>query len=58
MHGSGTFSWSDGRRYMGEYFDDRKNGYGEFVWPDGRSYKGDWLNVKQHGKGMYKTSQG
>jgi hypothetical protein len=43
---------------MGEYFDDRKNGYGEFVWPDGRSYKGDWLNGKQHGKGMYKTSQG
>lgn len=32
--------------YIGEYIDDKKNGYGEFIWPDVRSYKGDWLNGK------------
>jgi hypothetical protein len=43
---------------VGEYVDDKKQGYGEFIWPDGRSYKGDWFNGKQHGKGVYITSQG
>lgn len=26
----------DGRRYKGEYKNDKKEGYGEFKWPDGR----------------------
>jgi len=46
MHGKGTFSWSDGRTYIGEYTEDKKNGYGDFFWPDGRSYKGQWQNGK------------
>jgi len=25
MHGKGEFTWSDGRRYVGEYVDDKKN---------------------------------
>lgn len=50
--------WSDGRRYFGEYAQDKKNGYGEFMWPDGSSYKGDWLDGKQHGVGMQKTANG
>jgi len=58
MHGKGTFMWSDGRRYFGEYAQDKKNGYGEFMWPDGSSYKGDWLDGKQHGVGMQKTANG
>ena len=58
MHGKGTFTWADGRRYIGEYADDKKKGYGEFIWPDGRCYRGEWLNGKQHGKGAYVTSSG
>ena len=46
MHGKGTFTWFDGRKYVGEYVEDKKQGYGEFIWPDGRSYKGDWFNGK------------
>lgn len=30
------FTWLDGRKYEGEYKDDKKHGYGEFKWPDGR----------------------
>jgi len=26
MEGSGTFSWPDGRKYEGEYVDDKKEG--------------------------------
>ena len=26
MHGSGKFTWADGRQYVGEYFEDKKEG--------------------------------
>jgi hypothetical protein len=42
MHGVGIFTWHDGRRYEGEYFDDKKQGQGVFTWPDGRKYDGQW----------------
>ena len=46
MEGFGRFEWPDGRRYEGEYIDDKKEGKGSFFWPDGRKYEGDWLNGK------------
>lgn len=38
MEGKGVFTWVDGRKYEGEYLDDKKHGYGKFIWPDGRIY--------------------
>lgn len=32
MHGRGTFKWKDGRKYVGEYFEDKKHGYGIYQW--------------------------
>jgi hypothetical protein len=32
MEGSGVFKWPDGRRYEGEYVDDKKEGNGIFYW--------------------------
>lgn len=58
MHGKGVFKWSDGRRYEGNYVDDKKEGHGVFEWyffnlltiylnrPDGRKYIGNWVNGK------------
>ena len=40
MHGVGTYKWSDGRMYHGEYKDDKKHGQGVYVWADGRAYVG------------------
>lgn len=57
MHGKGTFNWTDGRSYVGEYKEDKKCGYGEFFWQDGRYFKGYWKGGKQHGKGVYKGSK-
>ena len=51
MEGSGIFTWPDGRRYEGEYKDDKKEGEGVFYWPDGRKYEGGWKNGKQHASG-------
>ena len=49
----GTYEWKDGRKYQGEYLDDKKHGYGIFKWYDGRQYAGYWANGHQHGLGVY-----
>ena len=46
MEGSGVFTWPDGRKYDGEYIDDKKEGNGIFFWPDGRKYEAGWKNGK------------
>jgi len=58
MDGTGEFTWSDGRKYKGQYLEDKKHGYGEFEWKDGRKYKGNWAYGKQHGKGVYVSANG
>ena len=32
MHGLGVYSWPDGRKYVGSYIQDKKEGYGEYTW--------------------------
>lgn len=32
MHGRGIYTWKDGRRYEGEYLNDRKHGFGIYTW--------------------------
>jgi hypothetical protein len=36
---------------IGQYVEDKKEGYGVFQWADGRMYRGSWKDGKQHGKG-------
>ena len=58
VNGQGSYQWPDGRRYEGEYVDDKKEGQGTFYWPDGRKYEGGWENGKQHGIGTYTSASG
>lgn len=37
--------------YVGNFVDDRKEGFGIFMWNDGKKYEGMWLKGKMHGKG-------
>ena len=55
MDGVGVYKWADGRTYIGEYQDDKKNGYGIYKWADGRLYLGSWVRGKQSGLGIYRT---
>lgn len=32
MHGHGEFKFPDGRRYLGFYSNDKKDGHGMFEW--------------------------
>ena len=42
MDGKGIFIWVDGRKYSGEYKDDKIHGKGKFEWPDGSQFNGNW----------------
>ena len=53
MHGKGTYTWKDGRKYDGQYLHDKKHGNGIYTWADGRRYDGQWAYGKQNGKGKY-----
>ena len=53
MHGKGTYTWKDGRKYEGDYEMDKKHGFGIYLWADGRKYEGNWAFGKQHGEGKY-----
>ena len=51
MHGSGVYTWKDGRRYEGEYKMNKKHGEGTYTYSDGSKYKGEWCNGLQNGVG-------
>ena len=52
MHGKGVFTWHDGRRYEGDYFDDEKHGYGCFTWEMGNKYTGSFREDQRDGWGI------
>lgn len=46
MHGYGVYTWKDGRKYEGEYKNDKKDGHGVYYWADGKKYDGMWNDGK------------
>jgi hypothetical protein len=59
MHGHGTYFYSDGDSYTGEWQNDKRHGVGKVVYcdePGGEvteSYDGDWKFGHMHGRGKY-----
>ena len=49
----GLYSWPDGRRYEGDWQNNKMHGKGKYFWPDGRSHEGEYLDDKKHGRGIY-----
>mmetsp|Transcript_33698 Transcript_33698/g.53863 ORF Transcript_33698/g.53863 Transcript_33698/m.53863 type:complete len:120 (+) Transcript_33698:523-882(+) len=58
IHGYACYTWADGRRYRGQYVEDRKEGYGVYKWPDGTKYEGYFSQGRQHGRGKYTYIKG
>lgn len=51
-HGAGgECSYSDGSKYTGDWFEDRRHGRGRMELPDGTVYEGDWRDDARHGEG-------
>ncbi len=47
----GTYVWSDGRSYVGEWKDNKMHGRGTFTFTGGKIYIGQFINDKRHGMG-------
>lgn len=50
--GYGTFTWPDGRKYEGQWENDKMHGFGTFVWISGSKYSGNYVEGKRVGAGF------
>lgn len=53
MHGKGTYKFTSGNEYSGDWTTNTMNGFGKMVYADGSSYEGYWDENKMHGEGLY-----
>ena len=44
--------YKDGSIYIGDFINDKANGYGKYIFEDGEYYIGEWKNNLKHGKGI------
>jgi len=45
-HGYGTYTWPDGRRYIGAWYDCKQHGHGTFTGDSGGAFTGVWFAGK------------
>ena len=50
---TGTYTWKNGDKYVGDWKNNKNHGKGTYIWKSGNKYEGDWVNDKKHGKGTY-----
>ena len=53
-----VFMWADGRRYEGEWKNNKMHGKGSFTWADGRIYVGEYVDDKKSGYGEFTWPDG
>ena len=51
-NGKGTFIWSDGGWYEGQWKNGKRHGKGTMRFSNDNKYVGQWENDKRHGKGV------
>ena len=49
----GTYTWPDGKKYVGDYKDNKAHGQGTLTSPDGGKYVGEWEDDKFNGRGTF-----
>ena len=54
----GTYTFSNGDKYVGEFKDDKRTGQGTYTFADGDKYVGDFKDSKKHGQGTYTFADG
>lgn len=56
--GKGTYTYSDGSRYLGEFYNGQPEGEGTVYYANGDKYKGGWKEHTPHGKGIMHYKDG
>ena len=60
--GTGTFTWTDGSVYTGDYVNGDRHGTGTLTWGigpwEGDVYTGDWVDGSRTGTGTYTSTDG
>ena len=58
----GTYAWRDGRKYVGEYKDNKRHGQGTYTYANGNKYVGEFRYDSQdpikQGQGTFTFSDG
>jgi len=54
----GTFTWSDGGKYVGEWKGGERNGEGTMTFPWDEKYIGEWKDNLRNGKGAMTYASG
>lgn len=57
-YGTGTYSFSNGDRYEGEWRNTKRHGWGTYFFANGVRYEGEWKDDRQHGQGTYYFANG
>lgn len=57
-HGQGTYTLSNGYKYVGQYKDGKVHGQGTMTWPNGDKYVGQTKEGKIDGQGTYTWPSG
>jgi len=56
--GEGTYSFSDGRRYVGQFMQGDMHGHGSMAFTDGAEYQGGFQRGQKHGMGSFRWADG
>jgi len=57
-NGQGTYTFSNGDKYVGEFRDGKKNGQGTYIFSNGEKYVGEFRNDWRNGQGTYTFPNG
>ena len=58
MHGQGSYFYTNGNVYVGNYFNGYKHGYGIITYSSGEKFSGYFKNNLRHGKGTFSDING
>ena len=57
-NGHGTYSWTDGTEYVGEFKDGKRHGQGTYTTADGFKYVGEYKDDLPNGQGTETYADG